>query len=334
MRYYSVVITDPKTGNVVRPAAFADLKLPFTYGSLVNGQTLGAALNVELDIPVAALALPAGDSGAFLRVWGISLQEIAQANDLTNKLISVYGGMARGLPLATAAQGQAGLLVSGYVFQAFGNWIGTAMTLDIVIYAGDGPNGLGDAANPRNLVLNWKAGTQLGDAIKSALSTAFPTLKQNVSISPNLVLTSDQVGYFQTASQFAKLVKLASAAIVGGTYPGVDILLTQSTFNVYDGTATKTPTQIKFQDLIGQPTWIASPQIQVTTMMRSDIHVGDYIKLPPSLTTNTAQGLAQFRNSSVFQGNFQVTQVRHVGNYRQPDASAWATTIDAAPVTQ
>jgi hypothetical protein len=44
--------------------------------------------------------------------------------------------------------------------------------------------------------------------------------------------------------------------------------------------------------------------------------------------------LSQFRNSSVFQGNFQVTQVRHVGNYRQPDASAWATTIDAAPVMQ
>lgn len=333
MRYYSVVITDPKTGQVVRPASFASLNLPFTYGSLVNGQTLGGALNVELDIPVTALAEPMGDSGAYLRVWGVSLQEISQAQDLTNKLISVYGGMARGLPLATAAAGQAGLLASGYVFQAFGNWIGTAMTLDIVIYAGDGPNGLGDATSPRNIVLNWRAGTQLGAAIKSTLSTAFPTFKQSINVSQNLVLASDQVGYFQTASQFAKLVKSASQAIVGGTYPGVDIVLTQNTFNVYDGTTTRTPTQIRFQDLIGQPTWIASPQIQVTTTMRSDVHVGDYVKLPPSLATNTAQGLSQFRDKSAFQGTFQVTQVRHVGNYRQPDASAWATTIDAAPVT-
>lgn len=333
MRYYSIVITD-QSGAVVRPAAFASLNLPATYTSMVNGQTLPGALNVELDIPVAALADPIGDSGAWVRVWGPALPEISQAQDLIGKSIAVYGGMAKGLPLATAAAQQAGLLAAGYVFQAFGNWVGTAMSLDIVMQAGAGPNGLGEIRSPANLVLNWKAGTHLKDAIASTLTTAFPKYKQLINVSPNLTLSSDQVGYFQTASQLAKLVKSLSQSIVGGKYPGVDILLTQSTFNVYDGTTQKTPTQIKFQDLIGQPTWIQSPLIQLSTVMRSDIHVGDYIKLPPSLATNTAQGLAQFRSKSAFQGTFQVTQVRHVGNYRTPDANAWVTNIDAAPVTQ
>ena len=334
MRYYSIVITDPASGQVVHPTSMAGLDLRGTYDSVSSsGQPLANALNVEFDIPVAALAEPVGDSGAFVRIWGISLQEISQANDLNGKLISVYAGMGKGLPLATAAAGQAGLLVSGYIFQALGNWVGTAMTLDLIIQAGEGPNGLGELLNPKNLVLNWKAGTQISDAIKSTLSSAFPKLKQDVAISSKLSLSYDQVGYFQTASQFAKLVKDASLAIVGGTYQGVSIILTQDTFRVFDGTTAKT-TQIKFTDLIGQPTWIRSPLIQFSAVMRSDIHVGDTIKLPPSLATNTPQGLSQFRDRSVFQGNFQVTQVRHIGNFRMPDGNAWVTNVDAAPVTQ
>ena len=47
----------------------------------------------------------------------------------------------------------------------------------------------------------------------------------------------------------------------------------------------------------------------------------------------TAAAASPFRNTSVFQGTFQLEMVRHVGNFRQPDAQSWITTFNAHPVT-
>ena len=153
MRYYKIVITDPSSGNVITPPGFDGLLGGASYTSFVNGQSLPGAWNVELDIPVIGAATPQGSAGA--RIWGISRQEISQANDLNGKNISIFGGMQKGLPLANPAQ--SGLLVQGFIFQAFGNWIGTDMTLDFVINPGQAtsstPGGLGTLPKPKNLVL-------------------------------------------------------------------------------------------------------------------------------------------------------------------------------------
>lgn len=330
MRYYSIVLTNPTTGQIIRPSGFTSL--PATYTSFINGKTIPNAWNVELDIPVTAFAEPLSQdgTGAVIRIWGISLKEISQASNLNGSLISVYAGMQKGLPLANPKQ--AGLIMQGYVFQAFGNWIGTDMTLDLICFAGTA--GTGTVSNAKNLVLNWTAGMELSVAIKNTLSSAFPTLKSNINIKSGLVLASDQKGFYQTVGQLASLIKNISAGIIGGNYAGVSIILDGNTFNVYDGSTQAAPKQINFQDLIGQPTWIQSPSIQVKTVMRADISVGDFIKLPQTITTNTAQSQSQARNSSAFQGSFLVNQVRHIGNFRQPDGDSWATTIDAAPVPQ
>lgn len=339
MRYYSINIEGA-------PPSFGAAGLgEATYTSFVGGKTLPAAWNVEFDIPVGPAASPMG--GALVRIWGISIAEISQAADLVNKKIKVFGGMQRGLPLANPAQ--AGLLVQGFVFQAYGNWIGTDMTLDLIVQPGDPPGkaaagggmtggGTGSYDQPINIVINWKKGTTLGSAIQTALKTAFPGVTTKVSASDKIVRPNDEVAYFQTLTQLGQWAKQMSKSIVkDANYNGLEILIAGNELSVYDGSGTSSaaPRQIQFVDLIGQPTWIEAPSIQVKCVMRADIKVGDLIKLPQTSVINSAQALSSLLPNQrvTFQGDFMVQQVRHMGSFRQPDANSWATIINAAPTS-
>lgn len=292
-----------------------------TYTSQVNGKTDPGALNIELDVAAFNFATPIGN--AMIRVWGVSLQTISQASDFNGANVKLYAGMAKGLPLANPQQ--QGLILQGTVFQAFGNWIGTDMTLDLVVVTDGGAT----QSNPANIVLDWKKGTPLADAIKNTMATAYPDYQVDININQNLVLTQDEPGYFQTVEQFAEYVKQVSLSIIPQNYSGVDITLQGKKFVVYDGTTQTNPKLIAFQDLIGQPTWIDPFSVQANCVLRSDISVGDFIKFPQTQTTTTAQSQSQARDKSTFQGTFQVDMVRHVGNYRQPDGGSWITTFNA-----
>ena len=308
MRYYKIIAGDT------------------TYESAPGGVFDPGALNVEFDITVTAQDIPSSEGGAFVRIWGIPLQTISQSNNLNTKPIQVFGGMSQGLPLANPAQ--QGLLTQGTIYPAFGNWIGTDMTLDMVIVPGFGTP---TEVRAKNVVHNWPQGQPLSNAIKNALSTAFPTFKLNIQISDKLVQAFDDTGFYQTLEQYAGYVKQISQSILGtNKYPGVSIAASGTTINVTDGTQTASgqPKVIAFQDMIGQPTWLGLNNLSMKTVMRGDIKCFDMITLPQSLATINASSGSQLPNSkatSVFQGNFQVTGVRHVGNFRQPDAAAWVT---------
>lgn len=333
MRYYKIVITDAD-GQVLRSPSSVP-GTDSTYTSYANNRSLPGALQIELDIPLRAYATPMG--AALVRIWGITLQEISAATQLNPtrdaegtflyKSVAIYGGLQKGLPLANP--NQIGLLVQGSIFQAFGNAIGTDRTLDLIIYPDFGTN-----ATPKNIVLDWKANTPLRQAVENTLKTAFPKIKRQINISDDLVLNSDQPGYYNTLEQFSAFIKQASVSIVGGgTYQGVDIFLNNGTFYVFDGTTQTTPKQIAFQDLIGQPTWIEGLNIQFKTAMRGDITVGDFVKMPPAQVTTTSSAPSSSVNlKSTFEGNFQVSEVRHVGNFRQPTAESWVTVFNAYPV--
>lgn len=337
MRYYRIVITDPKTGVVVQPPGFAGLLSGATYASFANGQTLASAWDVELDVPVIDAATSQGF--ALLRIWGISAAEIAQANDLTGKNIAVYGGMQKGLPLANPAL--SGLLVSGTILQCFGNWIDVDMTLDFVIAPGTAtatvPGGTGSVAKPRNITLNWQGGQPLGPAIKTALQAAFPGFIVNVAVSANLVRPQGDspVGFYSTLGQFAQNMKEVSRAIVREpSYAGVSMLAQGNTITVFDGSAAATgkPVAIAYQDLIGQPTWIESPNIQFKAVMRADLAVGREVTLPPTQIRNSQQAASWIVNQKVsFQGGFTIYSLRHCGRFRQPTADAWVTIVEAYP---
>ena len=336
MRFYRIVIQNPETGQVIVPPGFEGLLGGASYTSFVNGKTLPAAWDVELDIPVIGQATPQGQ--ALARVWGISRQEISQANNLNGKNISIYGGMQKGLPLANPAQ--AGLLVQGVIFQAFGNWIDIhQQTLDFVIMAGSGSTaaaqGTGTLKAPKNLVLNWKAGTTLAAALTTTLQTAFPGVTVNVNINSGLIRPNDEIGFYPTLEQLSQYARETSLDIIKtANYAGVSIVIAANTITVSDGSATSSAAakQGNFQDLIGQPTWIESPNIQFKTVMRGDISVGDQIMLPPTVVTNSAQASTSLVNqSATFQGGFQIISARHVGAFRQPSADSWVTVFEAAP---
>lgn len=336
-RYYSIRISDPSSGQVVQPSSFQGLLGDATYTSFVGSKSLPGAWNVELDIPQIDQATPMGF--AFVRVWGISVQEVAQANDLIGKNIQVFGGMQAGLPLANPAQ--AGLLTSGVIYQAFGNWIDTDMTLDIVIApgaaTGSDKGGVGSLVNPRNLTLNWQNGQALSDSLKQCLQTAFQGYTVNVNISSSLVARENDslVGAYSTLQQLAQAVRAASLSMVKtANYAGVSIIVNGTMIDVFDGTAQASgqAKQILFTDLIGQPTWIESPNIQFKTVMRADLKVGDSITLPQTVTTNSSLSNSSLLNQKLtFQGGFRVVSLRSIGNFRQPTADAWVTVVEGAP---
>lgn len=275
------------------------------------------------------------DLQSFVRVWGIPITDISQARNLNGRNIAVYGGMGKGLPLADPSQ--AGLLVSGQINQAFGNWIGVNMTLDLQIRAGGPPQpGPGD----RNLTLNWKQGTELKDAIKETLTTAYPGAKFKINVKDGLKLNYDQPGFYGTLPQFADYIERASQDIVDPSlvyttkangYQGVQVVIApDGTFNINDGSTKESPKEIKFTDLIGQITWISSATFIVTCVMRADIIANDWIKLPHGQVAVSAASMTAFSNlrqESIFQGTYQVQEVRHVGNYKQPAGEAWTTII-------
>lgn len=316
MRYYRLEIGPGPSGNA--GAVYTS--------KLSNGMPDPGALQIEFDVPFSPFGAPIGN--AFVRLYGISLQTISQAYDFNGAPVKLFVGMLQGLPLANPAQ--SGLILQGTINQAFGNWIGTSMTLDLVVITDGGAS----QSTPGNIVLHWLRGTSLQDAIGNTMHTAFPEYDLSMAIDPRLVLTQDETGYFQTMEQFAQYLNTVSRSIIRDEgYNGVAVTVTETRFSVYDGTTPTAPKLIDFNDLVGQPTWIESPQIQINCVLRADLNLGDYVKLPPTQATSTQQSLSQYRDRSVFQGVFQIVLIRHVGNSRQADAGSWITTFNAVPQT-
>lgn len=329
MRYYQIVLTD-MSGNPVQ-----------TWTSHPNGiyqPPDPGALDVQFDLlayEFAPQSVPNSQSGInaqdWVRIAGIPLPLIGQANAIAGFGVSISGGMGKGLPLANPAQ--AGLLVQGMVWNPFGNWIDTAMTLEFFVTAAPSVTLSGSQVSAaRPLVFQWRAGTPLAQAVQQTLTTAYPGYQAQIAISSNLVLNHDEIGVYRTLPQFTAMLRRITQPILGGSYSGVAVtLLPGKTFRVYDGTAPAAPKSIAFADLVGQPTWIGFNQIQVTTVMRADLQVGDQVTLPPSLITTTPAAMnsySQGRQGSIFQGTAQINTMRHTGNFRSPNAQDWVSIFE------
>jgi hypothetical protein len=79
--------------------------------------------------------------------------------------------------------------------------------------------------------------------------------------------------------------------------------------------------------LVGQATWYDLVQIGVTCVIRGDIDTRNYVKLPNTLAPFQSGAAGDHltetcRGNSIFQGNFFVQRVRHVGRFRLSDAEA------------
>jgi len=351
VRYYKIVITHAdgtpylfkSCGNAFGPGITLTSLLPTGPQNPQSGLTNPAALQVEWDIPLANFTDPDGQS-AWLRIWGLGLNDLGNASDLNNLNVQVFGGMAKGLPLANPAQ--AGLLMQGTILQSFGNWKRTDQTLDMLFAVG-GQSATGGSTGgvelPGNYPFSMPAGTTLAKAIANTLSVALPDIPPTINISPNLVLGYDQVGHYPSLTVFASFVKALSVGIMGDNdYAGVTIASNGSSISVFDGAGAPGTNasgviagvkNIAFQDLIGQPGWIAPQTISFQTVMRADIHQGDVVNLPKTLVTQSSAANSNFasqpQTSLTFSGDFTISHVHHYGHSRQPDAESWNTTYQA-----
>jgi hypothetical protein len=156
-------------------------------------------------------------------------------------------------------------------------------------------------------------------------------MEANVNISQSLVRPNDERGFYQTLGQYATFLFNASHDIMKTTgYMGVQVSVQGKTINVYDGTQTQSAAKtINPWDLIGQPIWTGPQTAQWRTVMRGDFQVSDMVTLPKSLATLTASGsIASGQGINIIQGSFMIQGIRHVGNFGNPDGSAWCSVFD------
>jgi hypothetical protein len=235
--------------------------------------------------------------------------------------------MAKGLPFANPAQ--KGILVKGTVLQAFGNWLGLDQTVEMIV----GPN-TGSRETPLNLTLDWKAGKKLSEALATSIKTALPDAKQDIRISDRLVQNHDQTGYYATASELAQVLHGISQDIIKDSgYSGVNISYDGTTVTADDFTGKEAaPIALTMSDLVGQPTWIDFGVIQVKTVLRGDIQMGQRVTIPNGPRQTLGAANPSFGGTS-FNGEFMVIRMHHYGNYRQADAMSWNTTFDLIPMS-
>lgn len=110
-------------------------------------------------------------------------------------------------------------------------------------------------------------------ALFFALQRAFPDCKINITISDLLVLNYDFDLLFQYAAARLNLKSISRSIIRDEGYLGVEMgMFPGKEIRVWDSVVTekkKTPIQLEFTDLIGQPVWIEFNRVMITCVMRA-----------------------------------------------------------------
>lgn len=309
MRYYELSVTPQGSSKPSR-----------VWTSHPNNVIDRGALQIEYDALVGPYGTPTGASTITLR--GIALKDLTQPQQFAGMTLELKAGMKAGLPLVNPSQ--AGTILKGQVFQAFGNWEGVNQTLDFVVLPGTYT-----LDNPGNFVLTWRAGTKLSDALLQTLDVAYPDAPISMNISSDLVQNHDEIGVYDTIDQLAQVV----GDITEGVFDNrVTIGIQAGKIVVFDTTYSPAPVQLVFTDFIGQPTWINVNTIQVKLVARSDLQMGSIVRMPqglqnlPGFVNTTASSYpSSIKYQTTFQNNFIVQELRQIGNFRAADASQWVT---------
>src|SRR6516164_2967837 len=97
-----------------------------------NDQNDPGALQVEFQLYTTRFDSLENDSST-LTIQGVPWEWIGKSANLVGAKITIEGGMAPGLPLATYQSAHYKTLVEGEVFRCWGNWIGTEMSIGMSI---------------------------------------------------------------------------------------------------------------------------------------------------------------------------------------------------------
>lgn len=316
MRYYSLSIASSSASKPIR-----------LWESHLNNVVDPGALQIEYDAVIGPCGIPFGAST--VRLHGIALQDLTQPQQYAGMTLELKAGMRAGLPLVRPAQ--AGIILKGLVYQCFGNWEGVNQTLDFVVLPG-----IYTSDNPGNFVLNWRAGTELSDALLQTLDVAYPNTPISINVSTNLVQNHDEIGIYDTLDQLAQVIGDISEGVFDNR---VTIGVQAGKIIVYDTNYKPAPIQLAFTDFVGQPTWINVNTIQLKLVTRADLQMGSIVRMPEGLqnlpgfvtTTQTAYP-SSIKYQTTFQNNFIVQELRQIGNFRAADATQWVTIVNCTTV--
>lgn len=325
MRFYKITISPP----IEAPNRFEE----FSFSSQTNGKDNYSALQLDLDIYQESYSQYSANG--FIKINGIDLKGLGEIGNYNPKLvrgkpiemckIKIEVGMSKGLPYANPSQ--QGIILIGGIMQAFANWQGVNVSLDMIVApAFAGSNDL------NNITFVWKKNTELSDAVKLALETAYKPTKVTGSFRTGLKQSEDAPEQnFNLLSLSRKVNAVSRNIIKEPTYTGGLICVNDTGFYLTDNAITKTATKtIKFTDVIGNLTWLQIGTISAKVVMRGDLNVGDYISFEINIPiNNTVNNFSQYRNNISFDGIFYVSKLHHIGSSRSPDGNGWVTTIEA-----
>jgi hypothetical protein len=133
MRYYDIQVGAPgfSPGWSSHPGGVAD---PGAQEVLLNLDVFKANSDDDNSVTVS--------DNSTVEIKGVSWDQVRTSNQLVNKPITIYGGMKPGLPLASYQASHSGLLMTGIIQKAWGNWVGTEMSIQMALAASvTGPSG-------------------------------------------------------------------------------------------------------------------------------------------------------------------------------------------------
>ncbi|MBD8128939.1 hypothetical protein IFU23_05630 [Pantoea agglomerans] len=324
MRYYELDITDSQ-GKPIADASGNAL------GPLVSTDSPAGALNIIFDIYITSPDVVTG--GTMLAIYGLPMAALSQSVNLFGANVTLYGGFSGGLPLERPEQ--QGILLQGNVFNPYANWQGVNQSLNLIVNPGllTDKNG-----KTLNILVDGRKGEKLDDVVRRALNGAYPDTQLDIRISDKLVLPEDWKGVYNRPSQLATAIKSASLGLMNeASYTGVSLIMQKGVIRLFDNLIASGARGIEADEFIGQPTWIGINRVSFKTPLRGDLMVGDEISLPDSLVNGTSSLLSVNapeaygvqRGKLNFSGNFFITSMRHVGEFRNASGEAWVTIFEA-----
>ena len=348
MRYYSIEFSNPNGGF---PSG-----IPSVYTSHQQGIYNPACPEIQFDIPntfADGVITP-----THLRIHNVPVDMIKKARQYNGMNVVIKAGFKPAVPglntqMPLEKPEQAGIIGQGVVQTCYGNWLGTDLVLDFLIW----PNAnLGSAntirsfntgtTSPATFQFVWDKGS-LAEAIYSTLHQNFGISKVTGTISP-VLSNPPQVPinmWFTSYARFANQILDTSVLLVNppgqnkdGTgvyqkYLGVKMAFKGNEVVLFDGTESPVFVQLKFDEFIGQPTWVTdSGMVQSVHPMRNDIWLGYEVRYPagiPSIIAPQYSPTLKEYNINESAAPLKVFQVRHLGRFRGTGATDWATYVTA-----
>ena len=255
--------------------------------------------------------------------------------NLYGKRISLKAGMEN-TPLIQKIgySGAYGTILEGWITNMIPEWNGRDTQFATIV----------QNYNPGNAIPSVIT-MHIGDPVLPKIKAAFQNLTGNVGL---LDMGNVPQALTSKSNYQHKIKNIASLDNLLQGVHGLTIIQKQSGFTLYSPLSPAAPTQktvyLKAGDFICQPSLIDGKtytEVALTLIMRSDINVNDFVVIPQDIwvgisaldvVADARALIDMFKGKSVFSmfsGKYKVNSIWQLGDAKNRDPQAWATTLHA-----